>query len=589
MTALGASSYPSGGLPFQPVVDGTVAPAAAARRDRSGERGRACTCSSAPTGTRSTLFNLMDPALADHRPDGESPLARARGSAAMRRRSSSTTTAARRPDAVGLDLWTDVGTDAMFRIPAISLAETQQAHGPVWMYLFTWETPAFGGVLRSTHALEIPFVFDNARRKARRCSPANGADRQAIADAMHGAWIALRADRRPEPRRHPRLARIRRRPPRDDALRRRRSRCSTTRWATTARPGATGAAELARIGMPASKRWPLPGPRYGARTGARPSRARSCGCRPPTSTRRGQSCGGPPTAGARSNGRRCSSRRCRRRARPRMRSARARSRGEDGRTEPVVGVVHPRDRFVVAVDLRDADDGPERLVAHERHAVVDVDDDRRLEPVPGPLDAVAAGEDACAALHRVGELRARARRVARRARAGRCRWLVGRRSPTRVALHDFDERVDEPVPDRRRARRPARSRCTTGPCCRTRLRRRRARRPRRRRRRTTYAASLPPSSSCTRTIRSAAARSTRWPVACEPVKHTMSTSLSTSAAPVAPRTDDGLHHVDGHAGPVRCRSTSRSPVSVACSDGLYSTALPVSSAGTIVLRPTKYG
>jgi para-nitrobenzyl esterase len=79
----------------------------------------------------------------------------------------------------------------MFRIPAISLAETQRAHAPVWMYLFTWESPAFGGVLKATHALEIPFVFDALDAQGASMFTGEGTDRQAIADAMHQAWIAF--------------------------------------------------------------------------------------------------------------------------------------------------------------------------------------------------------------------------------------------------------------------------------------------------------------------------------------------------------------------------------------------------------------
>ena len=82
----------------------------------------------------------------------------------------------------------------MFRIPAIRLAEAQLAHGPVWMYLFTWETPVFGGVLKACHALEIPFVFDTLdergdvhRRRARaprhRRRDARGVDRVRAARA----------------------------------------------------------------------------------------------------------------------------------------------------------------------------------------------------------------------------------------------------------------------------------------------------------------------------------------------------------------------------------------------------------------------
>lgn len=65
-----------------------------------------------------------------------------------------------RPDASPDDLWNAVLTDATFRIPAIRLVEARTAAtSPTWQYLFTWATPAFGGVVKSCHALEIPFVF----------------------------------------------------------------------------------------------------------------------------------------------------------------------------------------------------------------------------------------------------------------------------------------------------------------------------------------------------------------------------------------------------------------------------------------------
>ena len=66
----------------------------------------------------------------------------------------------RRPEATAAELWLDLATDGIFRIPMIRLLEAQHAHGPVWSYLFSWESPAFGGLLRSTHALEIPFVWN---------------------------------------------------------------------------------------------------------------------------------------------------------------------------------------------------------------------------------------------------------------------------------------------------------------------------------------------------------------------------------------------------------------------------------------------
>ncbi len=61
----------------------------------------------------------------------------------------------------GRRLIIDLMTDAVFRIPSLRLADAQvEAGAPAWVYLFTWRTPVFGGLLGATHALEIPFVWD---------------------------------------------------------------------------------------------------------------------------------------------------------------------------------------------------------------------------------------------------------------------------------------------------------------------------------------------------------------------------------------------------------------------------------------------
>ena len=55
-----------------------------------------------------------------------------------------------------------VNSDTAFRARAWSLVDDRIASGtPTWMYWFTWPTPAFGGILGSCHALDIPFAFDN--------------------------------------------------------------------------------------------------------------------------------------------------------------------------------------------------------------------------------------------------------------------------------------------------------------------------------------------------------------------------------------------------------------------------------------------
>ena len=97
----------------------------------------------------------------------------------------------RRPGASPQELWLELATDTVFRIPAIELLEAQGRHAPVWSYLFTWETPVFGGLLRSTHALEIPFVFDNLDRGGATVFTGTGSERAALASTMHAAWIAF--------------------------------------------------------------------------------------------------------------------------------------------------------------------------------------------------------------------------------------------------------------------------------------------------------------------------------------------------------------------------------------------------------------
>ena len=93
-----------------------------------------------------------------------------------------------RPDASGTDILIAYFTDQMFRLPVIRIAEAQAAMGrDVWMYLFTWASPVFGGILKSCHALDIPFVFDNL--KAFEMLTGTGDDRQALADSMQAAWV----------------------------------------------------------------------------------------------------------------------------------------------------------------------------------------------------------------------------------------------------------------------------------------------------------------------------------------------------------------------------------------------------------------
>jgi para-nitrobenzyl esterase len=99
-----------------------------------------------------------------------------------------------RPDVSADELWNAVLTDASFRIPAIRLVEARvAAKSPTWQYLFTWATPAFGGVVKSCHALEIPFVFGALNNQGAELflgGPVSD-DLWELSAAMQEAWLSF--------------------------------------------------------------------------------------------------------------------------------------------------------------------------------------------------------------------------------------------------------------------------------------------------------------------------------------------------------------------------------------------------------------
>ncbi|MHB1584665.1 MAG: carboxylesterase/lipase family protein [Acidimicrobiales bacterium] len=89
-------------------------------------------------------------------------------------------------------LWVALGSDLVFRWPSLRLAAAQRRYQPAtFVYLFTWETPVFGGMLGSCHALEIPFVFGGVRHPAIAAFTGGGPAAEALADLMQPAWAAF--------------------------------------------------------------------------------------------------------------------------------------------------------------------------------------------------------------------------------------------------------------------------------------------------------------------------------------------------------------------------------------------------------------
>jgi para-nitrobenzyl esterase len=56
------------------------------------------------------------------------------------------------------------------------------------MYLFTWESPFRGGILKSCHTLEMPFVFNNVEPIV---LIGDSPDPFKLAAAFSGAWLAF--------------------------------------------------------------------------------------------------------------------------------------------------------------------------------------------------------------------------------------------------------------------------------------------------------------------------------------------------------------------------------------------------------------
>jgi carboxylesterase type B len=94
-----------------------------------------------------------------------------------------------RPSLSDRDATTPFLSDALFRIPAIRLAEAAQRHNPrTYMYSFAWGSPASEGKFGAAHAFDVPFIWDTLN-KARSALITFGMDEppQTLATTMHGA------------------------------------------------------------------------------------------------------------------------------------------------------------------------------------------------------------------------------------------------------------------------------------------------------------------------------------------------------------------------------------------------------------------
>ena len=81
-------------------------------------------------------------------------------------------------------------TDFNFRVRSLTMAErrARKSRAGTFMYSFAWETPAFGGRLKSPHAMDVPFTFETVHLLA----PSDRNEQAfALAAKMAGTWAAF--------------------------------------------------------------------------------------------------------------------------------------------------------------------------------------------------------------------------------------------------------------------------------------------------------------------------------------------------------------------------------------------------------------
>ncbi|MBD3943661.1 carboxylesterase/lipase family protein [Microbacterium sp. NEAU-LLC] len=99
----------------------------------------------------------------------------------------------RRPEASPGEVLGEVMTDMLLRAPIARFADSRASAGaaPTWVYEFRWKSPV--DRLGAAHVMELGFVFDRLSEPDAIAIGGPGGP-QALADAMHGAWVSFVVD-----------------------------------------------------------------------------------------------------------------------------------------------------------------------------------------------------------------------------------------------------------------------------------------------------------------------------------------------------------------------------------------------------------
>jgi para-nitrobenzyl esterase len=182
-------------LPFQPTIDGVVLERQPLEAVRDGSAAGVSVLAGT-TAEEMTLFT----ALAGGDPIDDATLLKRLGRLVGDDRAAEVLAVYQdeHPGASNDELYTAIGTDYVFRVPADDLLEAQHAHGETFAYRFAYRTPAFGGVLGACHALDVPFTFDVADHPSSSMFVGEATDGvRALGAGMRSAWASFARDGEP--------------------------------------------------------------------------------------------------------------------------------------------------------------------------------------------------------------------------------------------------------------------------------------------------------------------------------------------------------------------------------------------------------
>jgi para-nitrobenzyl esterase len=100
------------------------------------------------------------------------------------------------PEATAEQLYAQVQTDWLFRMPALQLAEAQAAGGGrAYLYELAWQVPGAGGVLGACHGLDLPLLFGTfgASLGPLLFGPEPSAEARAAAVQLRRTWTTFAA------------------------------------------------------------------------------------------------------------------------------------------------------------------------------------------------------------------------------------------------------------------------------------------------------------------------------------------------------------------------------------------------------------